>query len=197
LDSKRSRCKRFTTSSSSVVVPPDWPDRWIAAGCVTQSLALDIERAATRIHDLMATVKQFTYMDNRAGPEVPRVRANGGELNQVWLNLIDNVLDAITESGTITVSVRAELDRTVVRIVDDGPGIPEHMQAHIFDAFFTTKPPGQGTGLGLDITRRLVRQYHGDVSVESRPGRTEFRVSLQIKKGADGQELDRTPSTGS
>lgn len=203
--------------------------QWIAARCVTHALALDIERAATRIHELVATVKQFTYMDNRAGPEsvdaanglretirvlaskakgkgaaitldvqpgLPRARANGGELNQVWLNLLDNALDAVSESGTINVSVRAELDRVVVRIVDDGSGIPENVQTHIFDAFFTTKPPGQGTGLGLDISRRLVRQYHGDISVESRPGRTEFRVSLLIEKAADEQTDDRAPSTG-
>ena len=202
--------------------------RWIAAACETHSLAVDIERAATRIHDLVATVKKFTYMDNRAGPELvdvatglgetvrvlaskaktkgaaitlevepglPRVRANGGELNQVWLNLIDNALDAIPEFGSVDIGVRAELDRVVVRIVDNGPGIPADIQAHVFDAFFTTKPPGQGTGLGLDITRRLVRQYHGDISVQSRPGRTEFRVSLVAEKAAGG-ETANAPSEG-
>ena len=111
-------------------------------------------------------------------PDLPRVRANGGELNQVWLNLIDNALDAVSEAGSINISARQELDRVVVRVVDDGPGIPPEIEARIFDAFFTTKPPGQGLGLGLEITRRLVRRYGGDIAVESRPGRTEFRVSL-------------------
>ena len=109
-------------------------------------------------------------------PDLPRVCASSGELNQVWLNLIDNALDAVGESGKIDVSVRRELDHVVVRVVDDGPGIPPEVEAQIFDPFFTTKPPGQGIGLGLEVTRRLVRRYRGDIAVKSRPGRTEFRV---------------------
>ena len=187
--------------------------RWVAAGCETHSLAIDVERAATRIYELVATVKKFTYMDDLAGPEVvdvaaglqdtvrmvaskakskgtsivlqvepdlPLVHANGGELNQVWLNLIDNALDAISEGGRIEVSVRRELQRVVVQVVDDGPGISPDVLPHIFDPFFTTKPPGQGTGLGLEITQRLLRRYHGDISVDSRAGRTEFRVGLLV-----------------
>ncbi|MGB5890815.1 MAG: HAMP domain-containing sensor histidine kinase [Thermoanaerobaculia bacterium] len=185
--------------------------RWIAVGCETHSIATDIERAASRIHDLVAAVKRFTQMDNLAGPEavdvetglrdtirvvaskaeskgaaitldvepdLPRVHATGGELNQVWMNLIDNALTAIPESGSIEVSARRELDRVVVRVVDDGPGIPPEIESRIFDPFFTTKPPGQGIGLGLEIARRLIRRYQGDIAVESRPGRTEFRVSI-------------------
>ena len=77
-----------------------------------------------------------------------------------------------------------ELDRVVVHVVDDGPGIPTDTLPHIFDPFFTTKPPGQGTGLGQAITRQLVRRYRGDIYVESRPGRTEFCVSLIGEKRA-------------
>ena len=98
------------------------------------------------------------------------------------MNLIDNAIDAIPESGRIDVSAVQELDRVMVSVVDDGPGIPPDVQPQIFDAFFTTKPPGQGLGLGLEITRRLVRRYRGDIAVESRPGRTEFRVSLAVEK---------------
>ena len=189
--------------------------RWIAAGCTTRSLASDIEQAATRIYELVAAIKKFTYMDNLAGPEpvdveaglrdtirvlaakakskgaaltldvaadLPRAHATGSELNQVWLNLIDNALDAVTESGQIDISARLEHDRVVVSVVDDGPGIPPDALPSIFDPFFTTKPPGQGTGLGLDISRRLLRRYHGDVAVESRPGRTEFRVTLSCQE---------------
>jgi signal transduction histidine kinase len=185
--------------------------RWIATGCETHSLALDIEQAARRIRELVDTVKRFTQMDGLAAPEavdvedglrdtirilaakakakgigitleaeggLPRVQGVAGELNQVWLNLIDNALDAVADSGRIAISARRELDRVVVRVVDDGPGIPPTVQPRIFDAFFTTKPPGQGMGLGLDITRRLVRRYQGEISVESWPGHTEFRVSL-------------------
>ncbi len=191
--------------------------RWISTGCATHSLAIDIERAATQIYELVAAVKNFTYMDKLAGPEsvdveaglrdtlrvvaskakskgaaitfdvepnLPRALATGGELNQVWLNLIDNALDAIPQSGRIDISVRQELDRIVVRVVDDGPGIPSDDMPRIFDPFFTTKPPGQGTGLGLDVARRLLRRYHGDILFDSRPGRTEFRVSLLIEKPA-------------
>ena len=105
----------------------------------------------------------------------------GSELNQVWMNLIDNALDAISDSGNIYISAYREIDRLVVRIIDDGPGIPADVLPRIFDPFFTTKPQGQGTGLGLDITRRLLRMYHGDINIQSKPGRTECRVSLIIE----------------
>jgi len=121
---------------------------------------------------------------------LPRVRATGSELNQVWMNLIDNALDAISDTGNIHISAQIELDRLVVRITDDGQGIPAEDLPRIFDPFFTTKPPGQGTGLGLDITRRLLRMYHGDIFVQSRPGRTEFCVSLMVENSTS-TEVDK------
>jgi signal transduction histidine kinase len=111
-------------------------------------------------------------------PELPRVEAIGSELNQVWANLIENAIDAVAREGEVAVTVRHEGDEVVVRIVDDGPGIPSEILTRIFEPFFTTKPVGQGTGLGLDIARRLVAQAKGSIDVDSRPGRTEFRVSL-------------------
>jgi signal transduction histidine kinase len=114
-------------------------------------------------------------------PDLPLVHAAHGELNQVWLNLIDNALDAVGEDGHIDVKARQELDRVVVSVMDDGPGIPPEIEDRIFDPFFTTKPPGQGIGLGLELTRRLVRRYHGDIEVHSDPGRTEFRVSVAVE----------------
>jgi signal transduction histidine kinase len=113
---------------------------------------------------------------------LPKVQATGSDLNQVWLGLIDNALDAIPNAGRIDVSACRELDRVVVRVIDDGPGIPEEVLPRIFDPFFTTKAPGQGTGLGLEIVRRLLRRCRGGVTVESRPGRTEFRVSLEAEQ---------------
>jgi signal transduction histidine kinase len=113
---------------------------------------------------------------------LPQVRATGSELNQVWMNIIDNALDAIADSGNINISAQLEMNRVMVRIVDDGHGIPEELLPHIFDPFFTTKSPGQGTGLGLDITQRLLRMYHGDINVKSHPGRTEFVVTLITEK---------------
>jgi signal transduction histidine kinase len=117
-------------------------------------------------------------------PDLPPVRGFVGELNQVWANLIDNALDAVSKSGRIDVLAGREPHGVVVRIVDDGAGIPEQIRERIFDPFFTTKPVGQGTGLGLDIVHRLVRHNDGEISVESRPGRTEFRVVLPAAQGA-------------
>ena len=114
--------------------------------------------------------------------DLPPVFASGGELNQVWMNLIDNALDAVAPGGRLDVKASHELDRVVVSIVDDGPGIAPDVLGRIFDPFFTTKPVGQGTGLGLDIVRRLLQRIEGEIDVESRPGRTEFRVTLPVQR---------------
>lgn len=115
--------------------------------------------------------------------DLPRVRGFGGELNQVWVNLIDNALDAIGDGGRVEVTARAEGPSIVVRVIDNGPGIAPELQQRIFDPFFTTKAVGQGTGLGLDIVRRLVERNDALIDLESRPGRTEFRVTLPITDG--------------
>ncbi|HME73460.1 MAG TPA: ATP-binding protein [Myxococcota bacterium] len=114
-------------------------------------------------------------------PGLPPAMAYGGELNQVWLNLIDNALDAVASGGRVDVSAAREGEKLVVRIADDGPGIPSAVLPRIFDPFFTTKPVGQGTGLGLDIVRRLVNRHDGQINVESRPGHTVFAVSLPLR----------------
>jgi len=98
------------------------------------------------------------------------------------MNLIDNALDAAPAGGHVSVSAERELDRILVRIVDDGPGVPRDIRGRIFDPFFTTKGVGKGTGLGLDIVRRLLKQHEGDISLESVPGRTEFEVRLPVEK---------------
>ncbi len=113
-------------------------------------------------------------------PGLPRALGLGGELNQVWANLIDNALDAVADGGRVEVLAGREKNRVVVRIVDNGPGIPAEVRARMFDPFFTTKPMGQGTGLGLDIVRRLVQHNDGEIAVETEPGRTEFRVTLPL-----------------
>ncbi len=187
--------------------------RWIASGCATRQLASEIERAASRIYDLVAAVKGFTRMDHATAPEtvdvgrgltdtlvvlqakaraksagvtvqvatdLPKVHGFGGELNQVWLNLIDNALDAVATGGRVEIAATTSGGAVLVQVVDDGPGIPADIRGRIFDPFFTTKPVGEGTGLGLDIVRRLVRQHDGEIEVDSRPGRTEFRVRLPV-----------------
>ena len=112
--------------------------------------------------------------------DLPPVHGFGGELNQVWSNLIDNALDAVDEGGQIEIIARRERDQVVVRVIDNGHGIPAEVRDRIFDPFFTTKPVGKGTGLGLDIVRRLIQRHNGQIELESRPGRTEFRVTLPV-----------------
>jgi signal transduction histidine kinase len=117
---------------------------------------------------------------------LPRVRGFAGELNQIWSNLIDNALDAVPASGRVEVGANREGRQVVVRIVDSGSGIPKDIIERIFDPFFSTKAVGLGTGLGLDIVRRLVRHNGGEITVESQPGRTEFRVALPIADESEG-----------
>jgi signal transduction histidine kinase len=187
--------------------------RWLAAASALRALATDIERATSRIHDLVTATKRFTYMDQTTTPEpvdveqgirdsaamlagkarheqivvdiqlptpLPRVLGYGGELNQVWLNLLDNAIDAAKQRVTVTTDVNGQL--LSVRVVDDGAGISPEARARIFEPFFTTKPVGQGTGLGLDTVRRILARHEGDVSVTSQDGRTEFCVTLPTDK---------------
>jgi signal transduction histidine kinase len=188
--------------------------QWLVAGCATYQLASEIEAAASRIHNLVAAVKGFTYMDQATMPkpvdvgqgladtlavlnakareksvgvsldveaDLPRIQGFGGELNQVWANLVDNALDAA--KGHVAVAASRQGHSVVVRVVDDGEGLPAEIRERIFDPFFTTKPVGQGTGLGLDIARRLVLRHHGEIEVDSRPGHTQFSVTLPIDAG--------------
>ena len=107
-------------------------------------------------------------------PELPRIEAIPGELNQVWTNLIANALDAMGGTGTLRLTTRVDdLGWVVVEIADTGPGMPEHLQARAFEPFFTTKDVGVGTGLGLDISRRIIVDRHsGEITIDSVPGRT-------------------------
>ena len=188
---------------------------WISSNVLVKSLAGEIERAAERIHELVAAVKGFSFMDHapaaepvdiRRGiadtltmlssksrtkgikvgveipDEVPRVLAVGAELNQVWMNLIDNAIDAVSKGGHVTVKAAREREGVLVRVIDDGPGVPEEIKGRIFDPFFTTKGVGEGTGLGLDIVRRLLQRHEGDIAVESQPGHTEFQVRLRAEQ---------------
>jgi signal transduction histidine kinase len=121
-----------------------------------------------------------------AEPDLPRVRGFTGELNQIWANLIDNAIDAVPDSGHIEVLANREAQRVAVRVIDNGIGIPPQNRERVFEPFFTTKPAGLGTGLGLDIVRRLVRHNDGEIAVELQPGRTEFRVILPLA-GTEGE----------
>jgi signal transduction histidine kinase len=185
--------------------------RWIVAMHVLGALASDVERATTRMHDLVSAVKRFTYMDRvptfeptdiREGlrdaialagakareksvqisldtdAELMQVSACGGELNQVWLNLVDNALDAVPVGGHVDISAENGDGMVVVAVTDDGPGIPEEIRGRIYDPFFTTKGVGQGAGIGLDVAQRIVKRHNGSIELTSRPGTTQFRVIL-------------------
>jgi signal transduction histidine kinase len=143
---------------------------------------VDIQRG---IRDTVAMLrgkaKQKSLVVSVDVPEgLPPVRGYTAEVNQVWMNLIDNAIDAAPERGHIAVAASLVVPDIIVTVTDDGPGIPAEIRERIFDPFFTTKPVGEGTGLGLDIVRRVAHWHNGDVSVISRPGQTEFRVRLPI-----------------
>ena len=135
-------------------------------------------------------------VERHYAPDLPRIEAMAGELNQVWTNLVDNAVDAMGGQGVLTVSARPEADGwVVVDVADTGTGMPDEVRAHAFEPFFTTKEVGKGTGLGLDISRRIVVEHHsGDIEIESGPGGTLVRVRLPQHHGgsttpaADGSD---------
>jgi signal transduction histidine kinase len=132
-------------------------------------------------HKLKKAVKVVRDYD----PTLPKISARGGELNQVWTNLIHNAVDAMGGEGTLTIRTARERDCILVEIGDTGPGIAPELERRIFEPFFTTKEVGKGTGLGLDISYRIVvRRHHGDIRVESSPGDTRFQVRLPIDQPA-------------
>jgi signal transduction histidine kinase len=164
--------------------------------------------STARIFDLIGAIKDYSNMDrapilevdvpagldatllmlrSRMGqiqverdyePNLPRISAYGGELNQVWTALIENALDALGDQGLLRITCKVEGEMLLVEIWDTGPGIPPELQERIFEPFFTTKAPGLGLGLGLDYAMRIVLKHRGHLSVKSEPGSTCFRVRL-------------------
>lgn len=139
--------------------------------------------------DLENTLKIFNHrlktgvlVVREYDPQLPRVCAFAGELNQVWTNLIDNAIDAMNGKGELRISTARELDCAVVQVRDNGPGVPQEIQSRVFDPFFTTKEVGQGTGLGLDTAMRIVLKHHGSIELKSQPGDTRFRVRIPFKQ---------------
>jgi len=125
-------------------------------------------------------LKKGITVTREFAPDVPKVTANGGELNQIWTNLIDNAADAMKEKGQLRVRVTHEGNYVLVEVADNGSGIPEDIQSHIFEPFFTTKGVGDGTGLGLDAVQRIVRKMRGTINFDSVPGETRFQVRIPI-----------------
>ena len=116
------------------------------------------------------------------GADVPRIEAYPGELNQVWTNLIDNAIDAMDGAGTLRLTTGAEGNQVVIEVGDTGPGMPPQVAARAFEPFYTTKDVGKGTGLGLDIARRIITERHGGtIIIDSRPGETILRVRIPAR----------------
>jgi signal transduction histidine kinase len=127
-------------------------------------------------------LKQGISVRREYMPDLPKIEAYGSELNQVWTNIIDNAADAMDGHGTIVIRTWQEGEWVVVEIEDNGPGIPAEIQSKLFDPFFTTKAPGHGTGLGLDISYKIiVHKHRGDIRVFSEPGQTRFQVWLPLQ----------------
>jgi signal transduction histidine kinase len=113
---------------------------------------------------------------------LPQLTVHGSELNQVWTNLLDNAIDALGDSGTITLRTRRDGACVLVDVADDGPGIPDELRARVLEPFFTTKEAGRGTGLGLDTARRIVEERHtGTLGFDSGPQGTTFHVWLAAR----------------
>ncbi|MFP4440862.1 MAG: ATP-binding protein [Chloroflexaceae bacterium] len=120
------------------------------------------------------------HVSREYDPNLPHIQARAGELNQVWTNMIDNAIDALNSNGTIRLITRCEHDFVMVEVADDGPGIPPEVQSRLFEPFFTTKEEGKGTGLGLDISYRIIQEHNGSIEVQSQPGQTRFIIRLPV-----------------
>ncbi|MCW2645913.1 MAG: hypothetical protein QOF87_1242 [Pseudonocardiales bacterium] len=143
---------------------------------VTEGLESSLVMLGHKLRDGVTVVRDYAA-------DVPRFEAYAGELNQAWINLIDNAVDAMCSDGTLRVSTRVADDAVVVEIADTGPGMPPEVVARAFEAFYTTKDVGKGTGLGLDIARRIVVERHGGtITIDSHPGETVLRVSIPLRR---------------
>jgi signal transduction histidine kinase len=145
---------------------------------------VDIERGLeTTLTIMNHKLKRGITVIRDYAPNLPKVMASGSELNQVWTNLIDNAADAMKDSGKLTIRTARENDFVFVEIADNGAGIPPDKISRIFDPFFTTKGVGEGTGLGLDVVNRIIKNIGGQISVSSVPGDTRFQVRIPIQAG--------------
>jgi len=143
---------------------------------------VDVEHSLeTTLTIMNHKLKRGITVAREYAPNLPKVMANGSELNQVWTNLIDNAADAMKGTGTLTIRTARENDFVLVEIADNGPGTPAEVKSRIFDPFFTTKGVGEGTGLGLDIVNRIVKSARGQVNVISSPGDTRFQIRIPIQ----------------
>lgn len=201
--------------------------RFLVRAVAVRQSAAQVAEASGRVSNIVQVMRSHSYLDRAPVQEVdvvrgledtlvllgeatrgirlvrdydanlPLITALGGELNQVWTNLVHNACDAVADVEDPVVTLRAHRagDSVVVEVEDNGPGIPDELSERVFDAFFTTKPPGQGTGLGLQVSYRIVVVEHGgDLALDSVPGRTTFRVTLPVSSPTlERPDESRTP----
>jgi signal transduction histidine kinase len=145
---------------------------------LTEGLESTLMMLGGHLRDGVTVVREYD-------PALPRIEASAGELNQVWTNLIENAVDAMEGRGTLRVAARRDHAGVVVEITDTGPGMPPEVVARAFEAFFTTKDVGRGTGLGLDIARRIVEDGHGGrLTIETSPAGTTMHVALPQRRSS-------------
>ena len=209
----RAWCERVHEAMGDDALGPGL--EWVSATISSQSLLTELKDSVRRISELVAAVRSYSQLDRasrqrvdvreglestltmlghklrggvtviREYDELPPIDAFAGELNQVWTNLVDNAVDAMDGQGTLTVRTRAEGEWIVVEIADTGPGMAPEVAARAFEPFFSTKDVGRGTGLGLDIARRIVVERHGgliEIDSPTDEGKgTVMRVRLPLK----------------
>ncbi|SDS29947.1 ATP-binding protein [Microlunatus soli] len=202
-------CERAATILPDAALGPGL--EWVASTFSAITLLSEVKESTGRVSELVSAVRSYSQMDRGSlqridltdglestlvmlshklrgvevvrqyDPAVPEIEAYAGELNQVWTNLIDNAVDAMAGEGTLRVGTTVDGDHVMIEIGDSGPGMPAEVEARAFDAFYTTKDVGKGTGLGLDIARRIVVERHGGtITIDTRPGATVLRVRLPL-----------------
>jgi len=161
------------------------------------------ERVAISLREHVETVITIYYNQLKYGidleldlKEVPEVFVYADELSQVWTNILQNAIQAVKGEGRIAIRVYSTASAVLVEFEDNGPGVPPDIQQRIFEPFFTTKKRGEGTGLGLDICKRIVEEKHqGELSLESVPGQTIFRIRLPLAHNQAGAQLNPPEET--
>ena len=141
-------------------------------------LAQSLDSTLSMLHYRLRNVKVERDFD----PKLPLITANGSELNQVWMTLLENALDAMEDKGKIRLVTRHAGDMVYVEVWNDGPEIPAELHSRIFEPFFSTKAAGAGSGLSLDAAHRIVTRYHGFIEVQSKPGATCFQVRIPLEQ---------------
>jgi signal transduction histidine kinase len=197
--------------------------RWLGSASTVHSLLAEIQRGASRMSEIVGSLKSYSYLDqgevqiidvaegldntlimlrgqlkegvavHKDYARLPKIQAYGSELNQVWTNLLVNAIEAMNYRGDIFIRTRYSDPWVMVEIEDNGPGIPEEVRSKIFSPFFTTKPVGKGTGLGLHTSYNIIQKHGGDIRLTSEPGKTIFTITLPVDQSSAESSLIPPP----